>query len=65
MDRLGTGGESRRRGETLRRVPTVNKPGEAVLPAARSPPKPQINRALPRDGGVSFGTVMVHKAAQK
>lgn len=81
IDRLSTWGEShsRRRGETLQYSSSVNKQatrrfagscrGDAVLAvAALSPrrwPEPQINRALPHDRGVSFGTVTLHKAPQK
>lgn len=80
IDRLSTWGESHRRGrgETLPCSSSVNKQQEALLEAAKgdavlavaalSPrrrPEPQINRALPHDRGVSFGTVTLHKAPQK
>lgn len=80
IDRLGTWGESQSSGcgETLQCSSSVNKQQEALLEAAKgdavvavaalSPrrrPEPQINRALPHDQAVSFGTVTLHKAPQK
>ncbi|CAB1440431.1 unnamed protein product, partial [Pleuronectes platessa] len=79
IDRLGTRGEKPKLADVEKQCnagPSVNKQQESLLGAAKgdaavaalSPrrrPKPQINRALPHDRGVSFGTVTLHKAPQK
>lgn len=42
-----------------------SRQGRHTVLSPRRWPEPQINRALPLDRGVSFGTVTLHKAPQK